>query len=131
MDSYAIRTAFNPGGYPVLDRRGRPFTPGCRLSFRVATFHVNSVTGTGTLKSIDEHGGLTILSDNVMDMRDRNGAVVRRDREFYAVVTDYRHGGEHKGCRVASRPLGDPHEHGTTELYAEVEGPAACDVPPT
>ena len=50
-DSLTPGTAFNAGRFPVVDRRGRALTPGCRVRFRIATYYVNWTDGAGVLGS--------------------------------------------------------------------------------
>lgn len=119
-NSLKTKTKFNAGQYPVVDRNGKPFTPECRVRFRVPTYFINTVSGEGTMMSIDEYGGCTMLSDVSLGIRDRNGAEVGRRRELYSPMAEYKYDGPHAKKRVTVRSLGDPHEHGTTECFIEV-----------
>ena len=82
------------------------------------------------LQSIDEYGGLTILSDREMDRYDRNGGITGRDRTIYAPIAEYAHVGPHADRRVTTRKLGDPLEHGTTELFVDVDDRIAPNAKP-
>jgi hypothetical protein len=81
-DSRQTETAFNPGRYPIVDRNGRPFTPGCRVRFVLPSYYVNTFSDTGTLASpFDVYGGVTIRADHEHSVYDNRGYVVDRRHE--------------------------------------------------
>jgi hypothetical protein len=119
-DSRQTETAFNPGRYPIVDRNGRPFTPGCRVKFVLPSYYVNTFSDTGTLASpFDVYGGVTIRADHEHSVYDNRGYVVDRRHEVYA-TSRYQYEGAYRGHRVTAAGLGDPHEHGVTLTYVEV-----------
>jgi hypothetical protein len=110
----------NEGNYPVVDPDGAPLWPGARISFRVQTHYVNWTDGEGTFLKTDLYGGTSYVSDVPMNVYGRGGFVVDRRREMYAHVDDFRHDGEFKGCRVLAKMLGDPYEHGQTQMFVRL-----------
>jgi len=115
MNSLKTQTEFNAGRLPVVDPTGQPFTPGCRVRFRIPDYYVNTVSGTGTLIRIDEYGGSYLLSDMPLPVRDHNGSWIETRRERYTTVSRCR-----DGKRVTEGHLGNPHEHGTTRTFIEI-----------
>ncbi|QAY80254.1 hypothetical protein [Sphingosinicella sp. BN140058] len=120
MDSSQINTPFNESRYPVLDRKGRPFTPGCRIRYVLPSYYINTKAGTGTISKIDRYGGVYYEADKPEQVLDRCGACRDVRTAQYATVGDYQSSGQFAGSWLTVGTLGDPHEHGETDVFIEV-----------
>jgi len=93
MNSLQPQTPFNASKYPVVDRHGTPFTPGCRVRFTLQSYYINTFGDEGVLCSnIDAYGGFTIHARKQWPVRDRNGAYNIVRHEVYASVARYTKG---------------------------------------
>lgn len=117
MNSLEPNTEFNRSKYPVVDRNGKPFTPGCRVKFRVQTHYINTIDGNGAVIDIDSFGSVLITSDRPVTKYGPQGGYRTSEIPF---STKYAYNGPYHGKLVCSYRLGDPHEHGTTECYVEI-----------
>lgn len=115
MDSRISETAFNQARYPVLDRNGRPFTPGCRVRFRAPYHYINTSEGAGTVVGINPNGTIAIESDEPWPPYGGNG----KNRRV-SCGTRFQYSGPFRGCALAQTYVGDPFEHGQTECFVEV-----------
>ena len=103
--------------YPVLDRNGVELHPGDRVRFTDAAYYINLTSGTGTVRSLDDFGGIYIDTDEPMRKYGRDGAALEPTRSWYfCCAFDYA-----KRARVALRSLGDPYEHGQMSVWVEKE----------
>jgi hypothetical protein len=119
----------NGGNCPVVDVDGAPLWSGARIEFRVATHYVNSAAGTGTFVKAGPLGGAEFVSDQPMNVYDRDFVVARRREQFSAVSTYvYGKSNDLSGCRVLTSKLGDPYEHGQDTMFIRLaEDPrSAC-----
>ena len=109
----------NRAGQAVVDADGAPLWEGAKISFRVQSYYVNSVSGTGTYVGADQYGGSQFVSDKEMKVYDRQGFVVTQRREQYASLSTfvYDRKSDLAGCRVLAKKLGDPYEHGQEDLF--------------
>lgn len=112
----------NGGNCPVVDAEGAPLWSGARISFRVATHHVNSAAGKGAFVKAGPFGGAEFVSDQPMNVYDRSFVVARRREQFSAVST-YVYGkqSELAGFRVLTSKLGDTFEHGQDTMYIRLD----------
>lgn len=102
INSLQVNT-FNRGKYPVVDRNGKAFTPGCAVKFRTPTSYINTTEGVGVVRYISDSGYITVESN----------------KGLVHCPTRYQYSGPLYGHRVAKTYLGDPFEHGTTECFVE------------
>jgi hypothetical protein len=122
VDSLQIHTDFNQGHYPVVDPKGRPFEPGCRVKFRIPTYFINTTSGSGVVQRFDVYGGCFLMVDDPIPQGyRRDGSYKMLTRLVYTSMADYKYVGPLAGKRVTERSLGDPHEHGTVRTYIERE----------
>jgi hypothetical protein len=112
-----IKTPLNPGNHSFVDAQGAPLWEGARIAFRVQSHYVNTVSGRGALKKVDQYGGVMFVADNPMDVYDQRGFIVGNRRDQYAAMGNYQYDGVCKGMRVVAGKLGDPYEHGVTKTF--------------
>lgn len=120
----------NGGNYPVADAEGKPLWVGCRISFLVGDYHINTVSGEGTFKNVDMYGGTSFVSDTPLNVYDRSGFIHERRCEQYRSCNTYLQEGPFKGFRMTKSKLGDPFEHGQVETYIKlIDDPRkVCDL---
>ena len=107
----------NKGRHAVLDADGSPLWANARITFRLQSHYINTMSGAGTFQEADRYGGVRYLSDEKMTIYDRRGFAVDSRRENYSSIQTYVVEGELKGCRMLTSKLGDPHEHGQVETF--------------
>lgn len=107
----------NEGNYPVADADGKPLWNGCRIEFNLPGHYINTAAGEGELKSVDTYGGAYFLSDEPLNVYDRQGFITERRCNQYTSCNTYQYGGEFKGFRLMNGKLGDPYEHGEVDVY--------------
>jgi hypothetical protein len=101
----------------LFDRNGHEITPGCRVRYCLPDHYVNTKAGTGTVVSLDEYGGAYYDADTPEPVRDRNGAYSEKRARQYANFSHYDQAAKR---RIAIGKLGDPFEHGQTDVFMEV-----------
>ena len=121
MNSLTTRTEFNFGRFPVVDRNGRPFTPDCRVRFRVLVHHLQFAEGEGIVTCFDEMGGAHLRADRPVSVYDDRGAKIGERRNIYSWVGEYFSGDSWRDRRrVTSVKVYDPLDGGSTECFLEV-----------
>ncbi len=120
---FEVQTTFdavsstNEGRHPVADADGKPLWAGCRIEFNLPSHYINTIAGEGELKSVDMYGGSYFISDQPMNVYDREGFIADKRRNQYASCNTYQYGGDFRGFRLMNGKLGDPHEHGQVNVY--------------
>jgi hypothetical protein len=109
--------SINEGRYPVADADGKPLWAGCRIEFNLPSHYINTVDGKGELKNVDMYGGAYFVSDQPMNVYDRQGFIIDKRCNQYTSCNTYQYGGDFKGFRLMNGKLGDPHEHGQVEVH--------------
>jgi hypothetical protein len=107
----------NGGNHPVADADGKPLWIGCRISFNLPSYYINTVAGEGEFQKADIYGGLYFLSDKPINVYDPNGFIAEKRREQYTACSDYQPEGEYQGFRMTKGKLGDPFEHGQVSTF--------------
>lgn len=115
-----IASTVNQGNYPTLDADGAPLWEDAKVTFVKQTHHINTEKGSGVLKSVDQYGGVYLVSDRPLDVYGRGGFIHGKRVEAYVAMGDYKHSGPLKGCRQLKGQLGDPYESGQTEVYVRL-----------
>lgn len=112
-------TKANQAGQPVVDADGAPLWEGAKISFRVQSHYINTVSGTGVYQSASQLGGSQFVSDEPLNVYDRTGFIVAKRREQYTATSTYVYdrNSELAGTRVLANKIGDPYEHGQTDTF--------------
>lgn len=116
----ATETPLNPSRYQVVDAQGAPLWAGARIAFNVQSHYINTVSGKGTFTATDQYRGVQFVSDEPLNVYDRNYIVGKR-REQYTPIGKYQYDGKFRGMHVLAGELGDPFEHGVTKTYVVLD----------
>jgi hypothetical protein len=120
--STAKNSPVNEANYPAVDADGAPLWHGARISFRVPTHYVNAASGTGTFGKVNRFGGVEFVSDQPMNVYERDFIIGKR-REQYSAVSSFERdkASDLAGCVVLTSKLGDPFEHGQDTMFIRLD----------
>lgn len=113
-----VQGGVNEAAQPVVDADGAPLWKGARISFRVPSYYINTVSGAGSFESVSRYGGSAIVCDEALPLYlDRSGSYRERSQRQHVAMNDFVGKGELGGFRRLSGKLGDPFEHGRQDVY--------------